>query len=721
MPTFPIRRWRNFHWSLVWLLLPLALLIPALNGFAYPDPAARFSDLTITHYPNVLYLRQAVLGEGRLPLWSPNILSGAPFTANPLAGVWYPPGWLTLLLPLPLGFNLVIGLHLLWGGLGMYGLLRAEGLVSAAALFGALAFGFLPKLFAHYGAGHLTLLYAVPWTPWLLWAARERLNGRCRAGFCAWEALAFALLVLADVRWAAYAGILWWGYSLAYTPLRRWPGQILHQLGQSLLAVLLAAPLLFPLAELTRLSSRAVMTAQDALAFSLPPARLLGLLFPDFGGFHEYILYAGQVVLALSLLLLIRAVRHPAGNFWVWTALLALALALGSYLPPLAWLARLPVLDLLRAPARWLFVAGMALAASAACSLDILLGSPAGLRPRRAGLALTALAGFSLALTAGIWAISGHTPLNFAWGAGFILAGVLWIGLYLGGRIPSKAWLVGLFVLGILDWAGIDRTLFAPRSLEQVLAEGKLAAEYLAAQTGEFRIYSPSYSIPQHTAAMAGLQLADGVDPLQLASYVAFMQPATGVPDTGYSVTVPPFVNGDPASANAAYRPDAALLGLLNVRYVTSEFDLPVEGLQLEQQFGATRLYRNLMAAPRAWLQPLDSAAAPMLPPELVQVSPERIEIRSQGPGLLVLSEINFPGWQVWVDGVSQPVETYNGLLRAVRLSSGDHRVVFAFRSASLCLGLAGFILAGLYLLVAAWFERRANRLRQASAQEMGA
>jgi hypothetical protein len=717
MLTLPIRRWRKSHWSLVWLLLPLALLIPALNGFPYPSPTARFSDLTITHYPNVLYLRQAVLAEGRLPLWSPNILSGMPFAANPLAGVWYPPGWLTLLLPLPLGFNLVIGLHLLWGGLGMFGLLRAEKLASPAALFGAMAFGFLPKLFAHYGAGHLTLLYAVPWTPWLLWAAREQLTGRCCGGFRFWQALAFALLTLADVRWAAYAGILWWGYSLAYTPLRRWPGQVLHLLGQSLLAVLLAAPLLLPLAELARLSSRAAMTAQDALAFSLPPARLLGLFFPDFGGFHEYILYAGQVALALGLLLLIRAVRHPAGGFWVWTALLALLLALGTYLPPLAWLARLPVLDLLRVPARWLFIAGMALAASAACSLDVFLGASNGLRSRRASLALTALAGFSLALTAGVWAVSDQLPLNFAWGAGFMLASALWIGLRLGGRVPPGVWLAGLFVLGVLDWAGIDRTLFAPRGLEDVLAEGKPAAEYLASQTGEFRSYSPSYSIPQHTAATAGLQLADGVDPLQLATYVAFMQPATGVPGAGYSVTVPPFANGNPATANAAYRPEAALLGLLNVRYVTSEFDLQVEGLQLEQQFGATRLYRNLLEAPRAWLQPSDPAAAPGLPPEVVQLSPERIEIRSPGPGLLVLAEINYPGWQVWVDGISQPVETYEGLLRAVRLTSGDHRIVFAFRPTSLYFGLGGFILAGLYLLLSAWFERRVNRQRQAPAQ----
>ncbi len=685
--------------------------------FPYPSPEARFSDLTISHYPNSLYLRQAIL-EGHLPLWSANILSGMPFAANPLAGAWYPPGWLALVLPLPLGFNVLIGLHLVWGGLGMYGLLRAEGLASPAALFGGLAFAFLPKLFAHYGAGHLTLLYAVPWTPWLLWAARGQLSSRRPGGFFGWQALVLALILLADVRWAAFAAVLWVGYSLAHTPWRGWPSRLLQLAAQCLLAVLLAAPLLLPLLELTGLSSRSAMTAQDALAFSLPPLRLLGLFYPDFGGYHEYTLYVGQAVLVLSVLLAIRAVAQPAGRFWIWAGVLATLLALGAYLPPLALLARLPGLDLLRAPARWLFVAGMALAAAAACGLDALLAEPTSYWRRRASLALTALAGFSLVLTASLWAIRGQAPLNFVWGSAFILASAAWIGLRLTGRLPAKAWLVGLFVLAVLDWAGVDRSLYAARSVESVLAEGRPAAEYLAAQSGEFRVYSPSYSLPQQTAALSGLQLADGVDPLQLASYVAFMEPASGVPSSGYSVTLPPFAgDGDPASANAAYRPDPGLLGLLNVRYVTAEFDLPVEGLELETQFGATRLYRNLLARPRAWLEPVEPGEETIQTAEVLNWSPERMEFQAQGPGLLVVSEIAYPGWRVWVDGAAQPVDTFDGLLRAVALSPGEHQVVFEYHPASLDWGLAGFATAALCLAAAAWLGRGASKRQRVPEQ----
>jgi hypothetical protein len=697
-------RWRNYPWSTLGLLLPLILLLPGMGAFPYPSPAARFSDVTITHYPAALYLRQSLFEKGHLPLWSPNILSGMPFAANPLAGVWYPPGWLALMLPLPLGFNLLVAMHLIWGSLGMYRLLRAEGLARISALFGALAFGLMPKLYAHYGAGHLTLLYAVPWTPWLLWAVQARhREDRAPMGFPG-EGLILAMILLADVRWSAYAALLWGAYCLANTDLRQWPRRLAGLLGHSLLAVLLAAPLLAPFAELVRLSSRALMGAEDALAFSLPPQRLLGLLFPDLNGFHEYMLYAGQVVLGLTLLLLIRAVRRSRGRFWLWTALFTLLLALGSYLPPLAVLVQFPGLDLLRVPARWLFVAGISLAAAAACALDSLLEPSCRLRPRRGSLVLTALAGFSLALTIGVWIMSGKLAINFALGTAFALASAVWIGLRLGGHLPARAWLAGLLFVAVLEWLAVDRTLFAFRSVESVMSESKAAAEYLSARPGLFRVYSPSYSLPQQTAAMAGLQLADGVDPLQLASYVAYMRPATGVPFTGYSVTLPPFADGDPTTANAAFRPDAALLGRLNVRYVAAEFDLPVEGLQLEAQFGATRLYRNLRAAPRAWLQPLAPSISQELPlPELQMWSPERIEIQAQGPGLLVLSEVAYPGWRVRVDGVPQPLEIVDGPFRAVRLTPGEHEAVFEYRPLSLWLGLAGFGIGAAYLIVVGW------------------
>ncbi len=110
-------------WVAALLALPLLLLAPGWNSYAYPFQGS-YSDLTISHAPNLIYLQHALQATGQVPLWSDTILSGYPFAANPLSGLWYPAMWLIVPLPVPLGFNLLVWLHLLWGGLGLYLYLR---------------------------------------------------------------------------------------------------------------------------------------------------------------------------------------------------------------------------------------------------------------------------------------------------------------------------------------------------------------------------------------------------------------------------------------------------------------------------------------------------------------------------------------------------------------------------------------------------------------------
>jgi hypothetical protein len=306
--------------------------------------------------------------------------------------------------------------------------------------------------------------------------------------------------------------------------------------------------------------------------------------------------------------------------------------------------------------------------------------------------------GFALLLCGSIWTVTGGIPLNFAWGVGLALAAAIWISLGLRRQVSTGLWLVILLGLSLVDLEVMDHTLLVPRSSTMVLSQGEAAARYLAAQPGLFRVYSPSYSLPQQTAARYRLELVDGVDPLQLQAYVSYMEKASGVPITGYSVTLPPFANRNPAQDNAASVPDPARLGMLNVRYVVSEFDLPVQGLELEATFGQTRVYRNQMALPRAWIQPADVMPGELIRPvELEGWSANQISLTAEGPGLLVLSEITYPGWKAWVDGKPAQMEVVAGLLRGVILEPGLHRVVFGFQPMSVYISL---VLVGLGVLL---------------------
>jgi hypothetical protein len=689
-----LARFRGYLWVAP-LLIPALYLFAGGNAFAYPGVAAEYSDLVTAHYPAAHFIQSSLRELGRIPFWQPTSLGGSPFWANPLSGVFYPPGWLALMLPLPLGFNVAAGVHLLFGGLGMALWLRSQGVTRAAALLGGLALAAMPKLMAHYGAGHLTLLYALSWTPWLLY---------WRAGWKAGAAL--ALIFLADPRWAVYAGVVWLVYRLGQQPAhsRSWGREIASALGSLSLSALWSAPLAVPMLELVWNSTRVSLSAKEAAVYSLPPARLLSLFAPDFGGFHEWAFYLGGGILCLALIAALDRQQRSNTRMWLPVVGLSLLAALGSHFPPADWLLRLPGLSWLRVPARALFLTDFALIVLAAYGLQALLGGFAEGDQRRCRLALTALAGFAAALAAGVSLMSGQPASGFWWGAGMLLASSLWLGWKLRHGGMPLPWLAGLFLLLLLDWGQSARAAISFRPAERVYAQGDKLALALSGDQGLFRVYSPSNSLPAHSAVRAGLQSADGVDPLQLSSYASFMAAASGVPSTGYSVTIPPYANGDPRRDNQAYTPEARLLGLLNVRYVAAEFNLPAEGLEFRGQYGETRLYENSYALPRAWVQADGRAAGEgATPAAKIEWQPDRVQLRARGPGRLVLSEIVYPGWQAWVDGAPAEIEPAAGLLRSVRLDEGEHVVLFAYRPFSLAVGAALFC-AGCLL---AWAGRR--------------
>jgi hypothetical protein len=716
--------------KLLWyglFFLPILLFFKGIGGFPYPSPEAIYSDLAISHYPNALYLKRSLLEWGQIPLWSPTILSGYPFFANPLSGLWYPPGWLALLLPLPLGFNLLVMLHLLWGAAGMLRLLRREGHGQQAALFGALAFLSLPKLFAQYGAGHLTLLYAIPWTPWLLVAVKAQETGVRQRKFdirYLRSGIVLALIFLADPRWAPFAGLLWLGYVIAHrykakltdgslnsqasnlenptSSLQILTSKVQFLLSNTVLAALLAAPLTLPLLEYSRLSTRNAMAEEDIFTYSLPPARLLGLIFPDFGGFHEWMMYLGGVVLVLILVALLAGQPRARISFWGSVFALGLLISLGNHIPFVDVLARIPGLDLLRVPSRALFIVGLAGSVLAAYGVERLL-SDKPLQKRGLSLLLVSLAGFCIMLALGVRLITGLWALNFVWGAGVILLTVLWILFQPRVRLSTQTWFLGLMFISLVDWMFVDASLITFRHRDQVLSEGVAAAAFLDAQQGSNRIYSPSYSLPQQTAAYHEFEIADGVDPLQISAYADFMKDASGVSVDGYSVTLPPFEGGDPQDANAAYTPDAALLGLLNVGYVVSEFEIDAPGLTFEQRAENSWIYSNEYAYPRAWVE---SAQGNIFSVADLVWTPNQIRVQASGPGQLVLSEIDYPGWRVEVDGQPDQIRSHQGLLRSVLLEDGEHEIAFSLRPKSLTYGLVGFVL-GILWLILAWRPKR--------------
>jgi hypothetical protein len=379
--------------------------------------------------------------------------------------------------------------------------------------------------------------------------------------------------------------------------------------------------------------------------------------------------------------------------------------ALGTQIPGSERLAELPFISMLRVPSRALFLTGLGLAAMAGYGVESIIQRSIMDQIKGINIFLYVALISSLLLTIGLYLLEGDVPGGFLWGTAGLILGVVWIGAGVNSKLPVRIWIAGAFLVAVLDLAVIDVSSFQVESAEKVFAEREVVAQYISAQPGEFRTYSPSYSIPQQTAVRFGNQLADGVDPMQISRYAEFMDGASGVPREGYSVTVPPFANGDPGYDNINYSPDAKKLGLLNVGYVVADYEISADGLIHEKQIGEVHIYKNEYQMPRSWVKVEDGEFdSGIVPVKILENSPNRMRLSAVGPGILTVSEVYYPGWRVEVNGMERELSISDGVLMSVELDSGLQEIEFSFRPNSITIGIFLFSLGLIGLLGNFWY-----------------
>jgi hypothetical protein len=190
---------------------------------------------------------------------------------------------------------------------------------------------------------------------------------------------------------------------------------------------------------------------------------------------------------------------------------------------------------------------------------------------------------------------------------------------------------------------------------------------------------------------------------------------------------------------------------LLNVKYVITwrkELYAPSEIIYQEAAGDeVTYVHRLAQVAPRAWLvyhvQEADEAVAlsqldavdfdpaqvalvpagtslPLQSPagdrqgqvEIVQRTPTSLTLNVDAPadGLLVLSEIYFPGWRATLDGQATPILRTDVVLRGVPVSAGQHRLELTYRPLTF---IWGTVISGLTLAVVALLGLRLWRRAQ--------
>jgi hypothetical protein len=107
-----------------------------------------------------------------------------------------------------------------------------------------------------------------------------------------------------------------------------------------------------------------------------------------------------------------------------------------------------------------------------------------------------------------------------------------------------------------------------------------------------------------------------------------------------------------------------------------------------------------------------EGEAAPAGAARLAQLQRERVSVTASArrPGLLVLSDVHYPGWRAEVDGEPADIERVDYLFRGVRLPAGRHQVEFRYEPLSWRIGWIVSLLALVGLVVAVLAGRRARR-----------
>jgi hypothetical protein len=655
-----------------WLAgLALGAAAATLVGLFWPAFFGRvflYGDLGMAHLATRLFYAEQ-LASGESALWLPHLFCGFHLHGDGQVGMFHPlHALLYRALPLAAAFDLECALGYPFALAGSALWLRRLELPRAAALFGGIVFALSPFLLVRMT--HLNAVAVLAHVPWLLWTTD---------------------IALRD------------------------PGLA----GAQLLGVGLGAVQLLPTLEQLARSPRAAATFGFLTEQSLHPLSLLQpwapYLFRD-GGYQpglpnpiEQVFYLGAVVpVALCWVAARWRELGPARPLLRGAALVsggALLLALGRYNPLYPLVTELPLVGLLRVPARYaLLVFGAAAVVAAVAYLDLLRvaagrDTSAARRARWVGASPLLSAGIALGA---LGLRSGASPelLEQLGSTRDLLLGValsataaaLWWAAAHGRRVA---------LVGLLLFAAADPAVHAARLWWSV----------------------PPLSVGEYVAKVQRLPIEPPRRLLDLDDRrVLLARNERGqllfASTTPYLVNDARLVHGY-AGLMPKRRLDYEVPAAMRVAGVAAKLDedriLPVPGALPRFRLVDRAVVSD---APAAAIADIDVATTALVeaPVDLAAGPPGRIRVRVDRPGrieltaeaatrrLLVISESHHPGWRVRVDGVEGRLLRAYGDFMALVLEPGTHEVALRFDPRSLRLGKA--LSAGSALLLvglAAW------------------
>jgi Bacterial membrane protein YfhO len=685
-------------------------------------------DITELHYPYRRWVAEQ-LARGEPPWWNQFVSAGHSAIGDIQFHTLYPlDNWLAgqtgAAFPFPT-FELGIVGHVALGSVFMYLLARRLTGSRSGGLVAAIIFGFGGYL-AGFPVQQIILLETSIWLPLVLLLIDVGADYNLVSAFAV-GAGALALAALAGhPQTLFYVGTA----AVIYLLFKAWGGgrpRFAAVLGLPVLVlggVALAAQALLPAYFHLALTDRtAVSYSFSSGGFGLHEA--LGLVFPvDFGGAA---LYDGLFTLVLAAVGLASRYRRSNKLFWVGFGALGLLFSFGSntFLQGIEYLALGSFK--FRDHERLAFFVGISLAILAGYGAAE-LSRPQRLRLRWLRRSITwpiiAVVGLLALLAVGYATGSNDARGNvvplidraayslvvLALGAGIVFGRER--GVVSGGMAGLLAVLLVGFDLFSTNWQDNLR----PGDPSMVLGASPIVEYLQSYTTGQYRISSEGL-LPGDGNAGALFRLEDivGNSPLTTRDYTDFDQHVPElirweVLNVRYAVTKRKL--DDPRFRLLRQDGDATLYELdsslqLPRSYVVSQAVLAPDhqaalALLRDVDLRHTAVVEGTMSLPSGidtsggpsvfGPAPAPSAAATTAVTSTVRVVDDqangvRLAATLIQPGLVVLSEIDYPGWQATVDGSPTPIFRTDGIVRSVYVPRGEHEIQFTFAPVGLALG----------------------------------
>ncbi len=625
---------------------------------------------------------------GIFPWWNPYLFGGQPFIADPIVNIWYPPNWLFVLLPINTAYSWHVAFHVLWAMTGMYvlskqvtgnslPLTKRRNEFNLAAWVSGLVFGLSGFFMARTWAGHVDVIAAASWMPWVAWAfyrlitSREKFFSPGASRRLALASFVFAMQLFAGYQTMAFFTVYIVGLmTVVVSVIRRSFIPVICAMAAGVLGLGLAALQILPEQEFFRSSIRTYSFPYSWISYgSWTWQSLMQFLNPFFFGnqhtyigpppnFIEHSVFVGIGGLLLAIIGGVRIVRrlfgghrvikekNPdmfAGMVFIFIVIFGIWMSLGPNAPLdlqyFLW-KFLPMYKYLRIPTRHLILVVFGLAGLAGIGLS-------AVRPKVIQIILAVC----------------------------VVGELMWFGR-------------GFIELKPVPEARHDQALIALLK--------KDTQPYRVLQ--DFGVWLPQRDALDFDGVMSyEIFSATGYDPSILRRYYDFMsRSAMMASDKAIllqDVQVPYLTPQSPEA-----------LDFLNIKYiiVPMEYDpfagnsryLPV----MVNTAARFHVYQNQTVQPRFFL-----ANPACGTPLVTSYTPNtvRISLTSSCNSELNSSEVWYPGWHATVDGKEVPINKLNGTFRTLYVLPGNHVIIYEYRPKIFLIG-GGISVISILLLF--WF-----------------